>query len=575
MKNPGKTKDISLIREICQDLLLGASERAAARRFDVARSSVQRYRAALINASVETPEDLLRLNDPQLSMIIYGPEVSLAVRSGKARVKVGRQGRTLGGDVLIPDFKAIAASFGRKRHLLKTDCYRDYVREAESLGRSHMGRTAFLKRLNPLLENGPAPKMHRTHVPGEDLEFDWAGDHFFVIGPDGATQRCEVFVIVWAWSGYVYAGLMPDQTVRSTVLALRQALLAFGVKPKRLLIDNARAMVTSHEYGREADFQATFRSFATRCGIFLNANNPRKPNEKSLCEESVKLVQDRVIKRMIDGTADYDKTCRRMAELTDEFINRAPFRGSQTETRAYLFENTEKPAAKAITGPLPDYTEHFEFLPVDSEYLVTVRGNRYSVPFWYVGTRVSAVVGGGVVTLCSNGTVIAEHSEFTGRSGMVSVKPEHMPPEHRAQAETEAAFPDRKSVIRAAAQFSRELAAMCSCLMERDQWEESKKGAIAILRYYMRNRADRAAMDAAMRYLMAHEDPSRLSSRSVFSKTHEYRKFQKATGSLPQEALECVTPGGETRRPAVGGDGATAFIRGASGIKGGNDNGRV
>ena len=141
-----------------------------------------------------------------------------------------------------------------------------------------MGRTAFLKRLNPLLENGPAPKMHRTHVPGEDLEFDWAGDHFFVIGPDGATQRCEVFVIVWAWSGYVYAGLMPDQTVRSTVLALRQALLAFGVKPKRLLIDNARAMVTSHEYGREADFQATFRSFATRCGIFLNANNPRRPN---------------------------------------------------------------------------------------------------------------------------------------------------------------------------------------------------------------------------------------------------------------------------------------------------------
>lgn len=178
MKNPGKTKDISLIREICQDLLLGASERAAARRFDVARSSVQRYRAALINASVETPEDLLRLNDPQLSMIIYGPEVSLAVRSGKARVKVGRQGRTLGGDVLIPDFKAIAASFGRKRHLLKTDCYRDYVREAESLGRSHMGRTAFLKRLNPLLENGPAPKMHRTHVPGEDLEFDWAGITF-------------------------------------------------------------------------------------------------------------------------------------------------------------------------------------------------------------------------------------------------------------------------------------------------------------------------------------------------------------------------------------------------------------
>lgn len=63
---------------------------------------------------------------------------------------------------------------------------------------------------------------------------------------------------------------------------------------------------------------------------------------------------------------------------------------------------------------------------VADDWLVSIDGNRYSVPFALIGKTVQVVREGGSWVIRHRGAVVAEHAVLAGR-GQLSVRPEHGP----------------------------------------------------------------------------------------------------------------------------------------------------
>jgi hypothetical protein len=63
---------------------------------------------------------------------------------------------------------------------------------------------------------------------------------------------------------------------------------------------------------------------------------------------------------------------------------------------------------------------------VAEDWLVSIEGNRYSVPFGLIGQTVQVVREGGNWVVRHRGQVVAEHAVLAGRA-QLSVRPEHGP----------------------------------------------------------------------------------------------------------------------------------------------------
>lgn len=61
-----------------------------------------------------------------------------------------------------------------------------------------------------------------------------------------------------------------------------------------------------------------------------------------------------------------------------------------------------------------------------TDWLISLDGNRYSVPFPLMGKTVQVLRQGGAWVIRHRGTLVAEHEILAGRGG-VRVKPEHGP----------------------------------------------------------------------------------------------------------------------------------------------------
>lgn len=384
----GHKMEITQIRNVCSDILRGVSQRTISNNRGIARSSVQKFKQLLSEYGI----DLIALNglkDQDLAKIIYGDNVRI-VPSGRKSKRVfagnGYKGRIDESRLYKDDFDAMVRRFSDNRNVTKKDLYIDYVQTAEAAGQPYMKRPSFMERLNTKIKEhkGPDVYMHREHPFGEAVQLDWRGDRYpILIDEDGTTKDYNVMVMSWPASYYTYARFVPDLTTKSACEALREALLYFGCKPARFVIDNAKCLVTKHGLGMEAVFNQSFEYFARQREIQPDANNPYRPNEKSCVETQCGLIQRRRLTRMSGGAPrTLPEANRELMEKVNRYINDDPdFRGGASDTRTALFMSKEKPAAVAITDPasIPPYIDHRVSLFVGRDYHVQIDkpGTRY------------------------------------------------------------------------------------------------------------------------------------------------------------------------------------------------------
>jgi transposase len=122
-----------------------------------------------------------------------------------------------------------------------------------------------------------SPTMRQTHVAGEKLFVDWAGDTLALFdAATGQERRAHIFVAALGASNYTYAEACWTETLPDWIGAHVNALAAIGGVPKALVPDNLKAGITKPSR-YEPGINRTYQDFADHYGCVVLPARVMKP----------------------------------------------------------------------------------------------------------------------------------------------------------------------------------------------------------------------------------------------------------------------------------------------------------
>ena len=380
-------------REICKDLHIG---RGVLNRYKKAADDHKIAYATLGRMSNEEISDFLKSTSPEPAL----PEKKRELNE------------------LIPDY---VASLERNRYLTIQRLHERYKKEYPD-GYEY---TQFKKQIR---DYQTAHKSSYTNIyyPGEEMQVDFAGDNLYITDKlTGRRTNVVVIVCVLPFSRLGFIKAMLNASMELMYAALSDALTAFGGTPYIAKSDNMRQWVKKVDR-----YEPTFNDAAIEWGsyydITLDACRVSHPKDKSPAEGLVDKVYKAVYAEVFDEVFyDIDSLNTRITELMDEF-NSKPSRVTK-RSRIEVFLEEEKETLK----PLPPHPFRFRYrkeVKVPSGYHITVKNHQYSVPYQYIGQKVSVTWDTDNVEVYSDHTRIASHKRTD--FGPPSTLDEHMPPKH-------------------------------------------------------------------------------------------------------------------------------------------------
>ncbi|HXL82669.1 MAG TPA: IS21 family transposase, partial [Casimicrobiaceae bacterium] len=112
-----------------------------------------------------------------------------------------------------------------------------------------------------------SPTMRQTHLAGEKLFVDWAGDTMPVFDPTTGEEHCaHIFVAALGASNYTYAEARWTETLPDWIDAHVNAFAAIGGVSKALVPDNLKAGITKPSR-YEPGINRTYRDLADHYGL--------------------------------------------------------------------------------------------------------------------------------------------------------------------------------------------------------------------------------------------------------------------------------------------------------------------
>jgi transposase len=280
--------------------------------------------------------------------------------------------------------------------------------------------------------------MHIEYKAGEAMLVDWTGDKLEVVnGNTGQSWLLEQFVAILGASELTYVEARESQKEEDWIRANEAALRYFGGAPSALIPDNTRtAVVRPDPY--EPGLNLAFDDFARHYGAVIMPTRVRRPRDKALVENAVRLVYQRISARLRGKVfftlAQVNAAVR---ELLEEH-NRRPF-SRLPYSRRELFERVEKSALRPLPAE-PYMLKSTTEATVAINYHVELREDRhyYSVPHALrrrdPPTRVKLVYDDRVVAIYWDNVRVAQHRRERTPNGYTTLA-EHMPSSHRWYAE--------------------------------------------------------------------------------------------------------------------------------------------
>ena len=277
-----------------------------------------------------------------------------------------------------------------------------------------------------------SPTMRQTHVAGEKLFVDYAGQTAAVIDPlTGEVRQAQVFVAALGASNYTYAEARWTQGLADWIGCHVNAFAFFGGVARQLICDNLKAGVTTASR-YEPGVNRTYQDMAAHYGTAIVPTRVRKPRDKAKVEVAVQVVQRWVLARLRNhrffSLAELNKAIR---EQVDE-LNARTMRRLGSSRRA-LFETIEHPALLELPAEPYAYAE-WRRCRVALDYHVELHGHWYSVPYRLVREVVDARITEQTIEVFHRGTRVASHLRSPLRHRHTTVA-DHMSSAHRRYAE--------------------------------------------------------------------------------------------------------------------------------------------
>jgi hypothetical protein len=222
---------------------------------------------------------------------------------------------------------------------------------------------------------------------------------------------------------------VPSQKMEDFIYALGCCLKELGGVPQTLVPDNLKAaVIKANRY--EPDINRALEDFANHYETSVTPARPRKPQDKSLVENQVKLIYNRVYAKLRKLTFfDLPSLNQAIAKKVREHNQ------TRMQQKDYCREEKFLADEKHILQPLPAegfeikyYREHkvaknnHIYLGQDKHY--------YSVPFTYIGMKVKVIYTRSLVKIYHKANPIATHPR-NHRKGGYTTRKEHLCSHHQ------------------------------------------------------------------------------------------------------------------------------------------------
>ncbi len=334
------------------------------------------------------------------------------------------------------------------------------------------------------------PSMRQTHVAGEKVFVDFAGDTFDIFDPlTGEARPMKLFVATLGASNYTYAEACASESLPDWI-GVHANLFAFlGGVPKFVICDNLKAAVTNPDR-YDPGLNRTYAEMARHYGTAVLAARPRRPKDKAKVEVAVQIAQRWILARLRNqrffSLAELNCAIR---ELLGD-LNARRMRGFGA-SRAELFAEIDRPRLAALPDE-PYAFARWKRCRVAPDYHIEIEGHWYSAPFRLIRELVDARITDRTVEIFHKGQRVASHALAPNRRGHTTIA-DHMPSSHRRHGKWTPG-----GMIAAGEKIGPSTAAFFEAVMtDRPHPEQGFRTCLGILS--LARNYDRARIDAACR----------------------------------------------------------------------------
>lgn len=406
----GKPKRMSLVKQLLRMHSLGKGIKTIARELQVSKNTVRSY-VRRVEVSRISLSSLLSLEDPELeAALLAGNPAYRDPRYEPLKNKL---------DYYHNELKQV----GVNRVVL----WEEYKAEHPN---SHYCYSQFCVVLRQHRLAGK-PSLVLDHHPGDKLYIDFAGKSLSYIDREtGEEISVQVFVACLPYSDYGFAMAVPSQKTDDFIYALQCCLKNIGGAPQTLVPDNLKAAITkASRY--EPSINRVLEDFANHYGTTVTPARVRKPKDKALVENQVKLIYSRVYAKLRKQQF-FDLSSLNMA-IKDRMKAH-----NQTRMQRKEYSREEKFIAdeKQLLLPLPEqdfevkYYKRLKVAPNNHVYISSDK-HYYSVPYTYIGKHTRVIYTRSIVKIFADtAELIAVHPRGIKKSGYTTTK-EHLCSHHQ------------------------------------------------------------------------------------------------------------------------------------------------
>lgn len=256
--------------------------------------------------------------------------------------------------------------------------------------------------------------------PGKQMQIDF-GSLTVKIGNE--KRRVYFFAAVLGYSRRQYVQAFLHERQSAWFEGMEGAFRHFGGIPEHVLLDNAKALVSSHNpLTREVIFNSNLCAFATYWKFTPKACAPYRARTKGKDESTVKYIKRNAIAGREFSSFEelQEHLVWWLREIADKRVH-----GTTAEKPIARFEKDEAATLKPLEGKPPFYQGRELKRVVQSDACVEVDSNFYSVPWQLIKRQVMIRIEGEEVKIFDNDEEIACHPMCYGKRQRV-ILPHHL-----------------------------------------------------------------------------------------------------------------------------------------------------
>ena len=256
--------------------------------------------------------------------------------------------------------------------------------------------------------------------PGKQMQIDFGT---MIVKIAGESHRVHFFAAILGYSRRQYVRAFLHERQSAWFDGIEGAFRYFNGIPEQILLDNARALVSTHNPAtREVIFNDKFHAFAAYWKFTPKACAPYRARTKGKDENTVKYIKGNALAgREFSSWRHLEEHLEWwMREISDVRIH-----GTTGQRPIERFQNDEMAVLKPIDGKPPFYQVRELRRIVQADACVEVDSNFYSVPWQLIKKQLSIQVIEHEIKIYYNDEEVACHAISFGQRQR-SINPAHL-----------------------------------------------------------------------------------------------------------------------------------------------------